>query len=528
MRGTILWMCAVMLGLGLAACSGAQQQHKQLDSNMGYDALYKALKKEEQEFQKARSREDQLQRRQEQLDAAIEPETPEFNPLDETTISISVQEETIHNILYIVARNAGLNLVIEPGISLDNKATVSFEDSQSSLVVEQLLEAYDLAWQVKQNILYVSRFKEQIFDLDFVNVKNKVTSKSGGDIFGGALASAKGGGGSADLSGEFKVDTELSGDVKSDSLYGVITKSVESVLKSGATGANEDSGYYSLDPVAGQLLVRTTPGKIRAIAKMVNNLKAKLSRQVIIDARILEVTLSDDFTLGIDWNWISRRLAFEHPWTVNFMGRSDVATLTRADSALLSVSGKVGDDTVNSAIQAMQTFGGVKTVSNPHIRAKHGQPALFTSGTSQRYVSQINRDTDTNGNITFSTQTSTVFQGVMLGVVAYITDDGKIDMQIYPIKSDVDAASLALVDVTASGDRISLPSVDVKNIITNVRVNNGDVIILGGLISKETGKTDTGVPGLKDIPGLGWMFKTRVQTEAVRELVVIMTIKVVQ
>lgn len=525
MRGIIIGLTIVALSLIQASC--AQQQHKQLESNLGYDALYKAMKKEDQDFVKARAREDQMQRKQEALEAAIQPMQPEFNPLDETTISISVQDETIHNVLFIVARNAGLNLIIEPGISLDNRVTISFEDAQSTLVVDKLLQAYDLAWEVKENVLYVNRFMEQTFDLDFVNSKTEVTTSAGGDIFGGALAGASGSG-SSDLAGEFKVETELKSKLEDDSLYGVLKESVKDIVDQGE-GDTNSKGFYSMDSVAGQLMVRTTPSKMRSIAKMVNNLKTKLSRQVVIDARILEVRLSDEFSLGIDWNWVSNRLAYEHPWTVTYAGHDLLSSVSGSNqNSILTIAGKMGDDTINSAIQAMQVFGGVKIVANPHVRAKHGQPALFTSGTSQRHVSEIQRDTDTNGNITFSVTTSTVFEGVMLGVVAYVSDDNKIDMQIYPIKSEVDDASLALTDVTASGDKISLPKVDVKNVMSTVRVNPGDVIILGGLIDKTTGKTDSGIPGLSSIPILGWAFKGRAQTEVVRELVIIMDIRVVE
>jgi len=249
---------------------------------------------------------------------------------------------------------------------------------------------------------------------------------------------------------------------------------------------------------------------------------------VIIDARILEVRLDDNYNLGIDWNWVSQRMAFEHPASLEFLGRSDVAGLGRDDNVVLKLGGKIGDDTVNAAIEAMRTFGGVKIVANPHVRAKHGQAALFTSGTSQRYVSEIERDEDEEGNITTTTTTATVFDGVMLGVVPFIADDGSIDMQIYPIKSEVDPASLALQQITADGARITLPVVDVKNVSTSVRVKNGETIILGGLIDKETSKIDNGVPGLMSLPGVGWLFKSRASIEAVRELVIIMTIRNVQ
>jgi len=332
----------------------------------------------------------------------------------------------------------------------------------------------------------------------------------------------------------------MGGAFDNDSLYGSVLDSVDSIINEesalgdsgGSSSSTEDSeknGYYALDPIAGQLYVRTTPGKLKAVAKMLNNLKAKLSRQVVIDARILEVRLDDQFNLGVDWNFVANRMARGNPlqalWYQRSAGGIDKGV---NNNIMFAITGGIGDDLFNAAIEAMQTFGGVKTVANPHIRAKHGQPALFTSGRSEKYVSEIDRDVDDNGNITYTTTTASVFNGVMLGVIAFVGDDGKIDMQIYPIKSEVDAASLALVDVTGAGDKITLPKVDVKNVATTVRVNDGDTIILGGLIDKDTTKTDTGVPGLSRVPLLGWLFKSRAETDVVRELVIIMTIRIVK
>ncbi len=533
MRRSFAYIGFIVLALSLASC---QKATKQLESDLNYDTLYKQLRKEDEQFIKMRAQESQHLERAAAVDESIiEPVLPEFNPLDETTISISVQEETLHNILYIVARNAGLNLVIEPGISLDNRVTISFEDASSALVVEKLLAAYDLAWEVSDNILMVSRFSEKIFYLDFVNTNAQVTSTSGGDIFGSALS------GQGQLSGTFAVGNELSGEFKDESIYGQVLKSVDSILseessfgEQGATGeAPADPGYFALDPLTGALYVRSTPGKLRAVAQMLNNLKTKLSRQVVIDARIMEVRLSDEFRFGIDFSWVAQRMAWgDATTTMSWLqrGATPIGGRTFAgDNTAATITGfKKGDDAFNAALEAMQTFGGVKVVANPHVRAKHGQPALFTAGSSRQYVSGIERDVDDSGNVTFTVSTASVFDGVMLGVVAYVSDDNKVDLQIFPIKSEVNEASLALVEVTSAGDKLTLPRVDVKNVVTTARLNDGDTIILGGLIDKNTDKQDTGVPVVGDIPILGWLFKTRVETDAVRELVVVMNIKVVQ
>ncbi len=417
-----------------------------------------------------------------------------------------------------MARNAGLNLVIEPGISLENRVTISFEDASSALVVEKLLAAYDLAWEVNDNILMVSRFAEKVFYLDFVNTNAEVTSASGGDIFGSAMS------GQGQLSGTFAVANELSGDFKDESIYGQILKSVDSIIseetafgEQGTTGEEpENPGYFALDPLTGALYVRSTPGKLRAVAQMLNNLKTKLARQVVIDARIMEVSLSDEFRFGIDFNWVAERMAWgDGTTTMSWLQRGSTAIADRPyadNTTVATITGfRQGAAAFNAALEAMQTFGGVKVVANPHVRAKHGQPALFTAGSSRQYVAGIERDVDDAGNVTFTVNTASVFNGVMLGVVAYVSDDNKVDLQIFPIKSEVKEASLALVEVTSAGDKLTLPQVDVKNVVTTARVNDGDTIILGGLIDKNTDKEDSGIPVVGDIPILGWLFKTRVE-----------------
>lgn len=520
------------MALGLAAC---QNPGKMLESDLDYDSLYKQLRKEDEQFVKMRAMEQSIEQVPEDVTDLIQPVLPAYNPLEDTTISISVQQETIHNILYIVARNAGLNLVIEPTIELDKRVTISFEDASSALVVEKLLQAYDLAWEVADNILYIQRFAEQTFKLDFVNSATEVSSSSGGDIFGSALS------GTGDLAGQFTMTSAMGGEFEDSSLYGQILQSVDSILseesafgEQGATGDEpENPGYFAMDPLTGSLFVRSTPGKIKAVAKMLNNLKSKLSRQVVIDARIMEVRLSDDFQFGIDFNWVAQRMALgDGTTTLSLLQRGSTAIGARTfadNQTIATLTGlQKGDDTFNAAVEAMQTFGGVKVVANPHVRAKHGQPALFTSGSSYQYVASIERDVDDDGNVTYTTETANVFDGVMLGVMAYISDDDKIDMQIFPIKSEVDAASLALVEVTNAGDKITLPQVDVKTVNTTVRVKDGDTVILGGLIDKTTSKSDAGVPLASDIPVLGWLFKTRTNTDAVRELVIVMQVRVVK
>ena len=163
-------------------------------------------------------------------------------------------------------------------------------------------------------------------------------------------------------------------------------------------------------------------------------------------------------------------------------------------------------------------------LSNPSIRAKHAQPAMISVGRTNAYVREVDV-TNTAGGTTNQTQTDvtvdSVFDGLMIGVVPFITSDGRISLTIHPIQSDVDAASLQLVDISTDS-KVSLPQVDLKEISTVLDLNNNDVVLLGGLIDKRRSKVRSGVPFLSEVPVVGRAFTSNTNSESVRELVIML------
>ena len=270
----------------------------------------------------------------------------------------------------------------------------------------------------------------------------------------------------------------------------------------------------------------------RVPCRLIERMDRKLGRQVVIDAQILEVTLSEGFNLGVDWNFVQRRVFGQWVFEIGLgssngtgrmqTGYANVGGPIVFPSSLAPTSDDSYDFILNTTVDALKTFGGVKIISNPHVRARHGLPALVTSGTTMNYIRELTRESDDNG-VTIRTETASAFEGVMLGVVPFLRDDGSVDLEIFPITSKVDLSNKAtFVDQS----EVTLPKVDVRNVSTNVRAQSGDTIILGGLIFRDSNKGDRGVPALAEVPGLGWLFGRRADSETTRELVVVMHIRV--
>jgi MSHA type pilus biogenesis protein MshL len=271
--------------------------------------------------------------------------------------------------------------------------------------------------------------------------------------------------------------------------------------------------------MAGSLYVKDSPQVIRSVARLIQHFKEMLGRQIQIEARIIEVALADEYQYGIDWAAL-RNLS------------SGATLLNSASWSLgdgLVLSGQTGEWSLGAAIDALNTFGDTKVVSNPSIRSKHGKPAMISVGTSFTYkksVETTTTSTTTESDTTTEVEVSTVFDGLILGVVPFIEDNGRISLMINPIKSDVDLESLE-PETVGDGQSISLPEVRIKEISTTIDLHSGDVVILGGLIDKQSVTADTGVPFLSAIPVLGYLFKHERSREESRELVIILSVNLV-
>jgi len=172
----------------------------------------------------------------------------------------------------------------------------------------------------------------------------------------------------------------------------------------------------------------------------------------------------------------------------------------------------------------LQGFGTVRVLSNPSIRAKNARPAFMSVGQSTQVIAESSQSTDTETNtITTEVTTSSVFNGLILGVEPFIDENDKISLTIHPMQSQVDQNSLALVDV-GGGAKVTLPVVDFKGLTTALSLNNGDTVNLGGLIDESGANSGDGIPGISQIPDLGDIFGQTIQSKESRELVLVLRV----
>lgn len=437
----------------------------------------------------------------------VKPVMPTYDPLEDRTVSFSMVNEDLQVVLYALSQSVGMNLIIEPGINVaKNSLTMNFENVPAALVLKEILNSFDLYYEIEGNVIRVKQFKEHIFILNFLDTATDTDFVIGGDVLGaGGQDSAVVG-----LSGSFKLTGKGHAKGKGNA-YDVI----EDLLK----GILSDGGRYTLNRLSGTLFVKDSPENIRSVARMINHAKEMMGRQILIEARIIEVALDKEHTYGIDWQVFKTRTNSDGD---NF---TDLSWILEGGLAL---SGLQGDFEFSATIDALNTFGDARVVSNPIIRTKHAKPAMISVGTSISYVESTETTTIGAGDTATTTtqvEVSKVFDGLILGVIPFIEKDGRITLMINPIQSEVDRASLELVDV--GNVSITLPEVTIMEMSSALALHNGDTIILGGLIDNRKFIDDGGFPMLSAIPVLGYLFKSEFLSDRNMELVIILSVTIV-
>ena len=269
----------------------------------------------------------------------------------------------------------------------------------------------------------------------------------------------------------------------------------------------KDVGILKTDERTNKLVVTDYPSKIAQIEQMIEAFDEK-TRQVLIEAKIIEVTLTDTYKMGIDWKFIASKqlnlTAFNINRTLNTSGSQVVFGSTVPTST----------EDFRVIMDMLKTFGDAKTLSTPRITATNGQEAKILVGSKKVYVS----NTVVQGEVTTTTAEEVQFVdvGVKLYVTPTINKDGFISMKIRP-----EVSSAATSYITSQGNEI--PIVDTSEVETSIIVKDGVTIVMGGLMKNENTKNVYKLPFFGEIPFLGALFRRTEDTVTKTELVIFLT-----
>ena len=303
-----------------------------------------------------------------------------------------------------------------------------------------------------------------------------------------------------------------------------------------------DGHQVVVNSQTGVIVVRAMPEKLRHIGDYLETIQDIAQRQVVLEAKIVEVQLSDGFRSGINWIAVAQNSSGDtftfgqqapppgfggdldnlggSPVTIQ-PGNPVTGFTTETLGSAFAMAFDVGD--FNAFLELLELQGETRVLSSPRVSTLNNQKAVIKAGTDEFFVTDISSNTVTGTSSTTSkdVELTPFFSGIALDVTPQISADGEVTLHIHPTVSEVIDQQKVL---TVSGETDTLPLAfsEIRESDSIVKARSGQIIVIGGLMRNSMKDESFGTPVLSKIPGVGNLFKSKRSIEQKTELVILL------
>jgi MSHA biogenesis protein MshL len=480
------------------------------------------LKKEEPEVVEPLLvwQEDALENNDEQafIEQLLPPE-PELI-VEEGRFDITAKNTEIKSFLMSLVHGTDFNIILHEGL----EGSVSF--SLKNVTVLETLDAvrdiygYDYSMSSYGIHVFPRTVQTRIFPINYINVSRSGSSGmwvSSGQVSSQDSNTNSGNSNTTSSSTSAINSTQVNTDSSSD-FWGQLTITLNMMIE-----GKEDTSIV-VDPQSGMVVVKGMPNTLRDIGNYLERAELSVGKQVLIEAKILEVSLNDGFQSGIQWNTFGAG----RTGGINDTSRDTVGSMA---SALLSNPDGIGGvfninfdaDDFTGVIELLETQGEVKVLSSPRIATVNNQKAVIKVGSDEYFVTELKSSTTTSGTTTTSFPEvifTPFFSGIALDVTPQIGEGKDVILHVHPTITEV---SERQKNVQLSSGTLSVPLAfsTVRETDSIIRAKSGQVVVIGGLMQNQKIMTSSGIPYLRDLPIIGVLFGQNRETTIQSELVIL-------
>lgn len=282
-----------------------------------------------------------------------------------------------------------------------------------------------------------------------------------------------------------------------------------------------------VSPQAGLVMVKALPDEHREVGKFLQASETNIQRQVVLEARIIELTLDDEYQQGINWTQI-----------LSHTGSTDFRFSATGQVANNTISGGLGgisslafvNQDFSGVVSLLSTQGNVQVLSSPRVTAINNQKAVIKVGNDEYFVTDVSNQSTTNASTTSNTpdvELTPFFSGIALDVTPQIDEKGNVLLHVHP--SVVETQEQEKI-ITINQEELKLPLArsNIRESDTVIHARSGEIVVIGGLMQTTTSNVNSQTPFIGSIPLLGELFKNRREIEQKRELVILIKPSVVK
>lgn len=451
-------------------------------------------------------------------------------PIQQAEYTVVVNETPVKDILFALARDAEINVDIHPDI--DGLVTINAVDQTLPQILDRIARQVSLRYEFRDNNLIISPDTAitRTYDISYLNLTRSTSgtvTMSTQIASGSSGAGTEGGGGGATNTSTTSITSE-----SNHNFWENLKLSVAAIVI-GPNPANADADdAVVINPVSGLMTVTATAAQHQQIQALVDEIMENVQRQVLVQATVVEVDLSDQFQAGIDWSVVDLSDSGLSVTSSLLGGTPGLSgpPITSSSFVMDYSNPDSGGEKINAAISLLSEFGNTRVLSSPQIMVLNNHTAVLKVVENFVYF-QVEQElapaSDNAAAQTAITATAmTVPVGLVMTVTPQISRDGSVIFNVRPTISSVVRTELDPTPNLTVENRI--PVIRVREMESILKVNSNQVAVLGGLMQDTIRNQDKETPFAAKIPIVGNLFKSRNQESLKTELVIFLRPIVIQ
>jgi general secretion pathway protein D len=439
--------------------------------------------------------------------------------------TVVVNQVPVRELLFALARDADLEIDIAGDIK--GNVTLNAMDETLPRLLERISWQAAIRYELEDDYLRIAADDPYLesYPVDYVNLSRNASStvETATQITSTGFGEDGGGGGSGSgSSGTNNSSTSLEN--QSDNrFWETLERNLAGMLNVEVADSGDQPGggrYLMINREAGYITVRATQKQHEQVQLYIDKVMESARRQVLIEATVVEVELSDQYQAGVDWSYISSSVGgldlLEQSLTAGSLGSAPNALATFVDTDL-------GGGELQATVRALETFGDVSVMSSPKIMALNNQLAILKVVDNRVYFTIDVEQTLDEGvtNTVFDSQINTVPVGLVMTVTPYIGADDEVLLNTRPTVSRVlgfvEDPNPSLADAGVTNE---VPEIQVREMESLLRVNSGQVAVIGGLMQDSIDQSERSVPLVGNLPLIGNFFSYRDDRVEKTELII--------
>jgi MSHA biogenesis protein MshL len=419
------------------------------------------------------------------------------------------------------------NMIIDPKISGEVSLTLNHVTIDEALSAAESMYGYEYEKTSFGYQVFAPTLRTKTFSIDYLNVRRSGQSQTqlvSTEItnLNQTSTSTNSLGGSANNSLSTTQGSGTTLITRVDNDFWTDIKNTLSTLV-----GTDEGRWISVNPQSGVILVHAYPKEIDEVQAYLTTLQGHLKREVIIEAKILEITLADNYQAGIDWTLLmGAKQEGANALSTDFAAGGEIFSLTLGPKS----------DQFNAVLNLLAQQGNVQVLSSPHIATMNNQEAVIKVGNDHFFVTGYTSNVTPSGTSSVTSQSLTFnpfFSGITLDVTPEIVKNDEVTLYIHPSISSVESQNTTIETGTTSDSSTStvtlpLATSTIRESDNIVHAKNGEVVIIGGLMQNSTSETIAGTPGLSKIPVAGALGRNTNQVAQKTELVILLRPVVIQ